>query len=49
MSQPRCKEIALLAKQRLLITESTAEFDPVRRALEQEIGPPRDYRAHVRE
>jgi hypothetical protein len=39
MSQPRCKEIALLPKQRLLITESSAEFDAVRRALEQEIRP----------
>jgi hypothetical protein len=39
MSQPGCNEIALLPKQRLLITESTAEFDAVRRALEQEIGP----------
>jgi hypothetical protein len=39
MVQPGCNEIALLPKQRVLITESTAEFDAVRTALEQEIRP----------
>jgi hypothetical protein len=39
MAQTGRDEIALLPKQRVLITESTAEFDAVRRALEQEIRP----------
>jgi hypothetical protein len=37
--QPGCNDRALLPKQRVLITESSAGFDAVRTALEQEIRP----------